>query len=295
VRTKILALVALVTVGTLTLPTAAQARSRPSSPTYYVSLGDSYSVGLQPGLGSTPGYTVYVAARTHLKLVNFGCNDATTTSILDVVGCPAVLPHTIGGVTYPTTTQIAAADAFITAHQRHIGLITVSIGGNDVTECAKQSNVIGCVAGVLKSIRTNVTTLASDLRTAAGPKVPIIGLTYPDVILGVYVYPAQPPAPALVNLAKESVAAFKLLINPALSKAYASSSGAFVDVTAATGAYTSLTRTVKTKAFGTIPVAVASVCALTWFCAQGNIHARTPGYTLIGKLVVARYNAIRRR
>jgi lysophospholipase L1-like esterase len=294
-RTKILGLVALVTVGALALPAEAQARSRPSSPTYYVSLGDSYSVGLQPGLGSTPGYTVYVAARTHLKQVNFGCNDATATSILDSVGCASVLPHTIGGVTYPTTTQIAAADAFITAHQGHIGLITVSIGGNDVTGCAKQSNVIGCVAGVLTSIRTNVTTLASDLRTAAGPKVPIIGLTYPDVILGLYVYPKQPPAPALVNLAKESVVAFKVLINPAFAKAYASSSGAFVDVTAATGGYTSLSRTVKTKAYGTIPVAVASVCALTWFCAQGNIHAKTPGYTLIGKLVVARYTAMTRR
>ena len=294
-RTKLLALVALVTVGTLALPTAAQARSRPSSPTYYVSLGDSYSVGYQPGLGATAGYTVYVADRTRLKLVNFGCSGATTTSILDSLGCSIVLPHTIGGVTYPSTTQAAAAEAFISAHHGHIGLITVSIGGNDVTGCATQSNVLGCVAGVVKSITTNVTALASDLRTAAGPKVPIIGLTYPDVILGLYVYPKQPAAPALLNLAQESVLAFKLVINPALSKAYAASSGAFVDVTAATGAYTPLSRTVKTKTYGTIPVAVASVCTLTWFCAQGSIHATTPGYTLIGKLVVDRYNAIRRR
>jgi hypothetical protein len=40
---------------------------------------------------------------------------------------------------------------------------------------------------------------------------------------------------------------------------------------------------------------VASVCALTWFCAQGDIHATTKGYTLIGNLVVARFNAMRRR
>jgi len=62
-----------------------------------------------------------------------------------------------------------------------------------------------------------------------------------------------------------------------------------VDVTAATGAYTSLSRTVKLKPYGTIPVPVASVCTLTWFCAKGNIHATTKGYTLIGKLVAARY------
>ncbi len=281
--------------ATLALPTAAQARSRPSSPTYYVSLGDSYSVGLQPGLGSTPGYTVYVAAKTHLELVNFGCSGATTTSILDSVGCPAVLPGTAGGVTYPTTTQIAAAEAFLTAHRGHIGLITVSIGGNDVIGCALKLNLTGCVAGVVKNVTTNVTMLASDLRSAAGAKVPIIGLTYPDVILGAYVWPKQPPIPLQLTLAQESVSAFRLLVNPALAKAYAASSAAFVDVTAATGAYTSLSRTVKTKTYGTIPVAVASVCTLTWFCAQGNIHARTPGYTLIGKLVVARYVAMRKR
>ena len=294
-RTKVLVLVALVTTAALALPTSAQARARPASPTYYVSLGDSYSVGFQPGLGSTPGYTAYVAARTHLTLVNFGCGNATTTSILDSVGCPDVLPHTPGGVTYPTTTQIAAAEAFLTAHRGHIGLITVSIGGDDVTHCALQANVVGCVTGAVKSITTNVTMLASDLRRAAGARVPIIGLTYPDVILGVYVYPTNPPTTDQLNLVKASVVAFKLLINPALTKAYASSAGVLVDVTAATGAYTPLSRTVKTKAYGTIPVSVANVCTLTWFCAQGNIHARTPGYTLIGKLVVARYDAMRRR
>ena len=195
-------------------------------------------------------------------------------------------------MTYPTTTQIAAADAFITAHRGHIGLITVSIGGNDVTGCATQSNPISCVGNAVTSITTNVTTLAADLRTAAGPRVPIIGSTYPDVILGSYVYPTNPGSAAAVTLAKESVVAFKLLINPALSKAYQSAQGALVDVTRATGAYGSLTKTVKTKTYGTIPVPVAKVCALTWFCAKGDIHSRTPGYDLIGQLYVARYRQV---
>lgn len=276
------------------LPQAAQAaQAAGRTPTYYVSLGDSYSVGYQPGIGATPGYTVYVAKHTGLTLVNFGCGGATTTSILGAVGCPDVLPHTAGGVSYPTTTQVAAAEAFLTAHRGHVGLITVSIGGNDVTGCALQSNPIGCVGTAVKSITTNVTALARDLRAAAGPKVPIIGLTYPDVFLGGYVHPTNPPAPGVLTLAKLSVVAFKDLINPALSKAYASASGSFVDVTKATGAYTSLTRTVKTAQYGVIPVPVATVCALTWFCAQGNIHAKTPGYTLEGKLIVARYHRMR--
>jgi len=291
-RTRVLAVVSLTALATALLPGVVGART--PAPTYYVSLGDSYSVGYQPGLGSTPGYTVYVAKKTNLTLVNFGCGGATTTSILDEIGCPDVLPHTAGGVTYPTMTQIAAAEAFLTAHRGHIGLITVSIGGNDVTSCALKANPISCVGATVSGISTNVTALASDLRSAAGSTVPIIGLTYPDVVLGGYVWPTRPPAASTVSLAKLSVAAFRSLINPTLSKAYAKSSGAFVDVTAATGAYTSLNRTVNTKAYGPIPVPVASVCALTWFCAQGNIPAKTPGYTLIGKLVVARYRTMHR-
>ena len=122
------------------------------------------------------------------------------------------------------------------------------------------------------------------------PGVPLIGLTYPDVILGGYVYPKQPATASTLSLAKLSVVAFKSLINPALTKAYVPAQGSLVDVTKATGAYVPLTHTVRYRPYGTIPAAVASVCTLTWFCAQGNIHATTKGYTLIGKLVVARYN-----
>jgi lysophospholipase L1-like esterase len=287
-----LATVLVTTLGTVMVPTLAGATTR--SPTYYVSLGDSYSVGYQPGLGATPGYASYVAKHTHLTLANFGCAGATTTSLLHTVGCPALLANTAGGMSYPTTTQIAAAVAFITQHKGHIGLITVTIGGNDVVPCAESSNPITCVGTAVTTIKTNVTFTASVLRAAAGPRVPIIGSTYPDVILGLYVHPTHPAPAAAVSLAKVSVAAFKLLVNPALSKSYASSAGAFVDVTKATGAYTSLTRTVHTSKYGTIPVPVASVCTLTWYCAKGDIHPMNKGYTLIGKLIVAKYQAIKR-
>ena len=278
--------------GVLGLSQTAQAATR--SPTYYVSLGDSYSVGYQPGKGATPGYTVVVAKATRLKLVNFGCGGATTTSIVSSTGCPDVLPHTAGAVPYPTTTQEAAAEAFLTAHRGHIGLITVSIGGNDVTSCATQANPIPCVGTAVTGITKNVTGLAQALRADAGPRVPLIGLTYPDVILGAYVYPKHPASASTISLANLSVTAFKALINPALMKAYAAGGGTLVDVTKATGAYLPLTRTVRVHPYGTVPVAVANVCSLTWFCAQGNIHATTKGYTLIGKLVAAKYANLRR-
>jgi lysophospholipase L1-like esterase len=252
-----LLMISCVMTGLVGIAGTAQAAK---SPTYYVSLGDSYSVGYQPGLGSTPGYTAVVAKATRMTLVNFGCAGATTTSLIATIGCPGVLPHTAGGATYPTTTQAAAAEAFLSAHRGHIGLVTVSIGGNDVTACATYPNPISCVSTAVTAITKNVSSLAVALRAAAGPGVPLIGLTYPDVILGGYV----------------------------------TAQGSLVDVTKATGAYVPLTKTVHYRPYGTIPAAVASVCTLTWYCAQGNIHAKTKGYTLIGKLVVARFDALRR-
>ena len=158
------------------------------SPTITSPVGDSYSVGYQPGkCDRRPDGDV--AGKTHLKLVNFGCGGATTTSILQTVGCPDVLPHTAGVKTYPTTTQIAAAHAFIAANRGDIGLITVVDRRQRRDGPPDGGQPMTCVATAVKSIDTNVTTLAADLRSAAGPNVRIIGTTYPDVILGSYVYP----------------------------------------------------------------------------------------------------------
>ena len=78
------------------------------------------------------------------------------------------------------------------------------------------------------------------------------------------------------------------MFNSALSVAYGVARGTLVDVTAATGAYTSLARTVRVAPYGQIPIPVARVCALTWFCVPGNIHA-TARAMPDRKLVVARY------
>ena len=258
---------------------------------YYVSLGDSYAVGYQPSPtpGATGGYTAVVAKGTHLKLVNFGCGGATTTSILQTDGCasPYGPPAATDAASYAGQTQAAAAEAFIRRHKGDIGLVTVTIGGNDVTHCAGTANPVTCVAGVLGELGPHVTTLAEGLRAAVGPKVLIIGLTYPDVILGGWVYP---PGKADQSLATLSVTAFKSLINPELKKAYASANAKFVDITADTDAYQPLSQTTTFTPYGTVPDAVAKVCELTWYCQLGNIHAKTSGYHFIGEEILAAYH-----
>ncbi len=267
----------------LTLP--AHAGAKPKQ--LYVSLGDSYATGYQvtpeggrntrngfayqlPGLAKQRGYD--------LKLVNFGCGGETTTSLLTRVAvCRGPGP---GGRDYAGTTQIAAAERFLRKHRDRVKLITVSIGGNDVTACARAADPIACVGTAVQAINENVTEIAQRLRAAAGKKARIVGITYPDVILGRWVGENTDQ-----DLAKLSVVAFKQLINPALTKAYEAAGGRLVDVTARTGAYGSLEELVPLPSGELVPKPVAKVCELTYYCVFRDIHARTDGYRIIAKLV----------
>jgi lysophospholipase L1-like esterase len=275
----------LVAAATL-LPASPASPATPTSPTYYVSVGDSYAIGYQPDptLSLRHGYTATVLALerqrgTALTLVNFGCGGATTTSMLVTKGCPVVALH---GPRYPATPQATAALRFIAAHRGHIGLITVSIGGNDITACTLSASLSACAPKVVPTMAANITKLVKELHAAAGATVPIVGTSYPDIVLAAWV--DQPTNQAA---AKASVSVSRLIVDPALQRAYNDNGGTFVDVTAASGAYTPLSRTVTLKPYGKVPVAVADVCRLTWGCALIDVHPRTAGYQLIGQLIVA--------
>ncbi len=273
----------------ITVATSQGHRSATSSPTYLVALGDSYAEGYQPGFpkgsetlhGFNNQVVTLVAPRHELTLVNFGCGGATSDSILHDLGCWS---GALNAPSYPTSTQFAAALAFIGAHQGHIGLVTISLGFNDISNCIRQTNGVGCVAAAMPKMKTNLTSLVAKLRAVAGPKVPMIGTSYPDVMLAAWV--AAPPAE---DLARQSLTAFNQLINPNLAAGYATGNVSFVNVTKGTGAFIPLTSVTTLKPYGTIPVAVAKVCTLTWTCAVGDIHPNAAGYSAIAKIVAARY------
>jgi lysophospholipase L1-like esterase len=282
-RTLTLALAFLLA---LAIPATADAAKRK----LYVSLGDSYATGFQPSVvdqqaGTRNGFAYQVPGLArkrgwNLKLVNFGCGGATTESLLEQTErCAGPGP---GGRGWGGRTQIAAAERFLRQNRRRVGLVTVSIGGNDVTACARAAEPIPCVVAAVQAIQENVTEIAERLRKAAGKKVRIVGTTYPNVILGQWVGPD-----ANQDLARLSNSAFKDFINPTLEKAYESAGGRFVDVTAASGAYGSLEETTdRLAAYGTIPLPVAKVCEYTYYCEYRDIHARTNGYRLIARLIV---------
>ena len=288
-RARLAALVVVALAAFALAPGAASAAPRAEQ--LYVSLGDSYASGYQPGVipsedGNTRNGFAYqvpalAASRGYrLKLVNFGCGGATTTSIISSKGCP---PRALGpgGRAYPGQSQLAAAEGVLRRNRGKTGLVTVSIGGNDITSCVRAPDPVGCVATGVTVIEQNVSVVAKRLRRAAGPRVRIVGITYPDVILGLWVNGDQ----ASRDLASLSVVAFHSLINPALKRADAKGNARFVDVTEASGAYTPFDQVTTLQPYGTVPVAVARACELSYFCAQADIHARTDGYALIARLV----------
>jgi lysophospholipase L1-like esterase len=262
-----------------------------------LSLGDSYSVGWQELPGGGQGSThngpadqlvpLAAARGWHLKLVNFGCGGATTTSMLtaSAVGCtPAALAP--GAANYPGKSQTQAAVDFIKSHPGQVKVVTISIGGNDVDACPTQPDPTGCVKANMPRATRNLTKIVKQLRAAGGKQMRIIGSTYPDVELGLWVHPTV-LGPNTLALVPGSISSFRDVINPGLDKAYLTVGAAFVDVTTATGAYGPFLATTD-PTFGTIPVPVARVCTLTYFCdGTFNIHMKTPGYHIIAALEAA--------
>ncbi len=248
---------------------------------YYLALGDSLARGAQPNTtGATvptnKGYANDLRAiektkYSGLTLQQLGCLGETTTTMMK------------GGIcTYTAGSQLKQAVQFLQAHQGHIAFVTIDIGANDVDNCIVNGVVdLQCVAAGEASIQKNVPKIAAQLRKAAGPDVPLIGMTYYDPFLAAWL--EGPPGQ---TLAGESQALAKA-VNRLISNGYRSAKFRVANV-----AQTFLTAkpfTVVTTLNGIpgVPVAVANICNLTWMCApppQGpNIHANVAGYSAIAQ------------
>jgi len=272
-------LLLLALLAVLALPASAAAVTRVAD--RYLSLGDSYAIGYQPtapgrGAATRNGFAdqLLPLARERgyrgLRLVNLGCGGATSTSMLALPGCP--LPAR-SAPSYRGRTQLGAAERYLRRNRGRVALVTVSIGGNDVTSCAAAGPGAGaCVVAAARLLDRNVRVIARRLRRAAGRDVRIVGLTYPNVLLGL----ATTGAPEDLALAQLSVTAFREVVNPTLASAYASARIGFIDVTRATGGYAPL------------PVAAATICRISFFCELRDIHLRTEGYGEMARLIARR-------
>src|SRR5262245_45445060 len=258
----------------MALPAAGLANMRP---VYYVALGDSLATGAQPppsdklyGLlaahGTNRGYVddLYAAERAtapNLQLRNFGCGSESTQTMIN------------GGASfdvvcgYERTSQLDQAVAFLQAHQGQIAFITIDIGANDVALCILNGDQ-GCLDAALAPMSTNLATILSALRTAAGPDVPIVGMNYYDPFLAFWFF-----EPAAAQLSERMV----LQVNSVLGSVYGPAGDPVADVE------TAFSTTDWTLIDG-IPLNVLQICQWTWMCATNpDIHANDDGYGVIAQ------------
>ncbi|MGW4116816.1 GDSL-type esterase/lipase family protein [Actinosynnema sp. NPDC004786] len=264
--------------------TAASTGGTPSAERVHVSLGDSYATGYRPVDEGDPrdGFAYLVAERSGSRLVNVACSGATSAQMRSEPGC-APANRGPGAPDPAGRTQLDAAVAELRANQGRVGLVTVVIGGNDLSPCARAQDALTCASQAVEQVRANLAAVLPVLREAAGD-APIVGLTYPDVFLGAWVSSAFPNGR---DLARLSVSLFRDFFNAALRAEYEEVGATFVDVTAVTGGYGPLTETTQDPAYGPIPTPVAKVCELTYFCRLADVHPTPAGHEAIAEAVLA--------
>jgi lysophospholipase L1-like esterase len=269
--------------------TSSTTGNAPPADGVYISVGDSYATGFRPADDGAPagssrdGFAYLVAERSGMRLVNVGCSGATSAGLRDRPGCPE-FNRAPDAPDPADRTQLDAAVAALRENQGRVGLVTVVIGGNDLTPCAQARDVLTCTSEAVAEIQANLAAILPVLREAAGDDVPIVGLTYPDVFLGAWVSPVFPNGQ---DLARQSVPLFRDFFNPVLEAEYEKVGATFADVTAATGAYEPLTETREAPGYGPVPAPVARVCSLTYFCEHTDVHPTPAGHEAIAAAVLA--------
>jgi lysophospholipase L1-like esterase len=269
-----LALLAVVALAPTATVTAARADDS-NAIHYYLSLGDSFSVGVQPigdggqDIETSQGYSDQLYATLQesdpkLQLVKLGCGGESTQSMIvgsvdpsvgSSCGPPDFYLHR-----YPHKTQLAEAVAFLHAHQSHVSLVTIDIGGNDVLH-----------GGGVPAIQANLPVILAALRDAAGPDVPIVGMTYYDPLLPVVWFGRFDLGALLVEA--NSLTAF----NDVLRSDYTAANDpvAYVE-----DAFSNTDTTIQPDG---LPLDVDRVCTWTWTCTTGDIHPNTQGYQVIAR------------
>ena len=162
---------------------------------------------------------------------------------------------------------------------RHLALITIDIGGNDVAGCFGLGGVsAACLSQALATIKRNLKTILTGLhRAAAG--VPVIGMSYYNPFLGYWLAGGPFRSFALATVSAG------VALNRELTALY----GGATKTADVQGAFrsTDLT-TIATSQWGDVPIAVKRACS--WLAIQ--CHPGAPeGFGLdpnaVGEVAIA--------
>jgi len=239
-------------------------------PAYYLALGDSLAVGVQPASNGTlvdtnQGYVddLYGFLRRSapgLRLQKLGCSGETTTTMR------------FGGSCYGAGSQLQQAVAFLQTHR--VALVTLDIGGDDVLHCFSLSGPDPvCLGGGLAAVNANLPNILTALRAAA-PGVPIVAMNYYDPFLAAWTLGAAG------QLAANQSLTATLTFNSLLQGWY---DVAHVPVADVAAAYR-ITNFTPVPIVG-VPLNVFLALTLTWIGAPPpvgpDIHPNALGYAVI--------------
>jgi lysophospholipase L1-like esterase len=246
---------------------------------YYLALGDSLSLGIQPNADGVDVetargypdqlYTTLHRTRPALRLVRLGCSGETTKTMMN------------GGICqYPGGSQLAAAAAFLRAHRGHVFLVTIDIGANDPQDCVQSKGIAlisDCITAMPEAA-VNLGSILKALRTAAGPGVRIVGMSYylPELA----VWRKGILGHVLARTSEELAAGYSTL----LTRVYAQAGDQVANVFGAFGT-SDFGSMESVPDVGTVPLNLAKLCEWTWECTPGprgpNEHANATGYEVI--------------
>lgn len=260
---------------------------------YYVSVGTSLSVGVQPNgsgltLPTNDGYPnvlynsikpVFEAVgNRELRLIKLGCPGETFESLANGGSC-----------LYLEGSQLDAAANFVADNLGSVYLVTIDMGANDF----RNANCIGtavdadCVDAVGLQIATDLAAALTTLRNAAGPDTPIVGMNYYNPYLSSWLEGA-----AGQELAVDAAQAVATL-NGVLRDTYETAGMPMADVAFAfqSDDFSTMVMSSLPPPNDMLPVNVNNICLYTFMCdapPRGpDIHASDAGYVEIANAFLA--------
>lgn len=284
---------------TATVPAgAAQRHAAKTSPEYYLALGDSLAVGVQPNakgvdMPTPQGYAdqLYAAIKpkdSDLRMVKLGCPGETSKTLNKGGICGYKGAHRFS-LTGRTGSQLAAALAFLHFHPGGVPLITIDIGANDLNHCIEKANgsikaIVECLTPVFPAISKNLAVTLAALRKA-DPHAAIVGMTYYDPELVAWL---------LRTTAGQQFATGSVAVAGVFRQLLVSDYEAFKDPVA--GVFRAFDTTdmkdmVTVPGIGPLPKDVALICEWTYECTPKpvgpNEHANKAGYHVITQAFLA--------
>lgn len=248
--------------------------------TYYLSLGDSLATGVQPigpadrQFRTDKGYADQLAAISlprlpNRRVVKLGYPGESTKTMIE------------GGLTeYPHGSQLYEAVSFLREHRGSVAFVTLDIGFNDL-----ESYSLEALPAAMASIGRNLPRILAELREAAGPETPIVGMTIYDACLPMWLQ-----GPFGREMAKRSVWEAVVPLNAHFREIYGAAGLVVADVEGAFSTTDFVTER-EVEGVGIVPINVARVCEWTWAAAPSplgpDFHANAGGYRTIAEAFAA--------